>query len=45
VPSGEDNIHSLALTSAAVASARSGQPVDVNEHLREAGWGTQSAEL
>jgi predicted dehydrogenase len=37
-PSGEDNIHSLALTSAAVASAHSGQSVDINIHLREAGW-------
>jgi predicted dehydrogenase len=37
-PSGEDNIHSLALTSAAVASARSAQPVVIADHLREAGW-------
>lgn len=37
-PDGEDNIHSLALTSAAVASSRSGQPVDVDAHLRAAGW-------
>lgn len=37
-PDGEDNIHSLALTSAAVASARSGQPVEVDQHLRSAGW-------
>jgi predicted dehydrogenase len=45
-PSGEDNIHSLALTSAAVASAQSGQPVDVVAHLREAGWAPlQTAEV
>ncbi|GAB4432381.1 MAG: Gfo/Idh/MocA family oxidoreductase [Chloroflexi bacterium OHK40] len=37
-PDGEDNIHSLAITSAAVASARSGLPVDVAAHLHEAGW-------
>lgn len=37
-PDGEDNIHSLALTSAAVASSRSGAPVDVDHHLRAAGW-------
>lgn len=37
-PDGEDNIHSLALTSAAVASSRSGAPVDVDRHLRAAGW-------
>lgn len=37
-PDGEDNIHSLALTSAAVASSRSGAPVDVDQHLRAAGW-------
>lgn len=37
-PDGEDNIHSLALTSAAVASSRTGQPVDVDTHLRAAGW-------
>jgi predicted dehydrogenase len=37
-PDIEDNMHSLALTSAAVASARSGQPVHVAEHLREAGY-------
>jgi predicted dehydrogenase len=37
-PDGEDNIHSLALTSAAVASARSGMPVDVQQHLIAAGW-------
>lgn len=37
-PDGEDNIHSLALTSAAVASSRTGQPVDVDTHLRNAGW-------
>lgn len=37
-PDGEDNIHSLALTSAAVASSRSGQPLDVDQHLRAAGW-------
>jgi len=38
MPDGEDNIHSLALTSAAVASARSGLPVDITAHLRAAGW-------
>jgi predicted dehydrogenase len=37
-PDGEDNIHSLALTSAAVASARTGQPVAIDQHLRTAGW-------
>lgn len=37
-PDGEDNIHSLALTSAAVASSRTGQPVSVDAHLRAAGW-------
>lgn len=37
-PDGEDNIYSLAMCSAAVASAQSGQVVDVAEHLRAAGW-------
>lgn len=37
-PDGEDNIHSLALTSAAVASSRTRLPVNVDEHLRHAGW-------
>ncbi|RRR74769.1 MAG: gfo/Idh/MocA family oxidoreductase [Candidatus Viridilinea halotolerans] len=37
-PDAEDNIHSLALTSAAVASARTGQPVQVDAHMRAAGW-------
>jgi predicted dehydrogenase len=37
-PDGEDNIHSLALTSAAVASARTAQPVNVDAHMRAAGW-------
>lgn len=37
-PDAEDNIHSLALTSAAVASARTGQPVNVDAHMRSAGW-------
>lgn len=37
-PDGEDNIHSLALTSAAVASSRTGLRVDVGAHLRGAGW-------
>ncbi len=41
-PDGEDNIHSLALTSAAVASSRTGQPVDVDAHLRAAGWNPAS---
>jgi predicted dehydrogenase len=38
LPDGEDALLSLALTSAAVASARSGQPVDVAAHLADAGW-------
>ncbi len=37
-PDGEDNIHSLALTSAAVASSRTGLRVDIGAHLRAAGW-------
>lgn len=37
-PDIEDNIFSLALTSAAVASARTGRPVDVDAHLRVARW-------
>ncbi len=37
-PDGEDNIFSLALTSAAVASSRTGMTVDVDAHLRAAGW-------
>lgn len=42
-PDGEDTIHSLALTSAAVASSRTGQPVDVDAHLRNAGWNPRLA--
>lgn len=37
-PDAEDNIHSLALTSAAVASSRTGLRVDIGAHLRAAGW-------
>ncbi|HMQ31940.1 MAG TPA: Gfo/Idh/MocA family oxidoreductase [Chloroflexaceae bacterium] len=43
-PDGEDNIHSLALTSAAVASSRTGQPVEVDAHLRAAGWNPRAVE-
>lgn len=37
-PDAEDNIHSLALTSAAVASSRTGRPVDITSHMLMAGW-------
>jgi predicted dehydrogenase len=37
-PDVEDNILSLALTSAAVAASRTARPVDVDTHLRRVGW-------
>jgi predicted dehydrogenase len=37
-PDIEDNILSLALTSAAVAASRTSRPVDVDVHLRRVGW-------
>ncbi len=37
-PDVEDNILSLAIVSAAIRSNRTGLPVDILEHLREAGW-------
>lgn len=37
-PDVEDNIHSMAIVSAAVASARSGVSIDVYAHLHDCGW-------
>ncbi len=37
-PDIEDNILSLALTSAAVAASRTNRPVEVDTHLRRVGW-------